>query len=192
MTRTLGVLALTVALAAVGCQNMDNHDNDMNTANPGQLSSADKQFVMDAASSGMYEVEAGQAAAAKGGNDAVRMLGQHMVKDHTDANQKLMDIARQKGIMMPPAMNEHDKDMLTKLNNLSGSAFDDEYVRQQKAAHQQAISKFQREAKSGSDADIKNFAAQTLPTLKEHQQMINDNAAAATGGMTGGMKSGNQ
>jgi Domain of unknown function (DUF4142) len=34
--------------------------------------------------------------------------------------------------------------------------------------HSKDVSEFQKEAKSGKDESIKNFAAQTLPTLQNH------------------------
>jgi len=34
--------------------------------------------------------------------------------------------------------------------------------------HTQDIADFERESSSGMDSEVKNFAAQTLPTLKDH------------------------
>jgi putative membrane protein len=40
--------------------------------------------------------------------------------------------------------------------------------------HNDAISKFQKESDSGSDAAIKGFATRTLPTLQGHLTMARD------------------
>jgi putative membrane protein len=138
----------------------------------GMLGSADEQFVMDAAAGGMYEVEAGQIASTKGTSNHVKMVGQQMVTDHSKANDQLMDIAKRKAVAMPPTMTVQQKEMISKLNNLQGTDFDKEYLKQQEKAHRETIAKFQKEAKSGGDAEIKQFAAQTLPTLQEHLRMI--------------------
>ena len=37
--------------------------------------------------------------------------------------------------------------------------------------HKEDIKKFQRVADKGKDAELKQFARQTLPTLKEHLQL---------------------
>jgi putative membrane protein len=37
--------------------------------------------------------------------------------------------------------------------------------------HKEDVAEFEKEAKSGKDADVKAFAAKTLPTLKEHLEM---------------------
>ncbi len=40
--------------------------------------------------------------------------------------------------------------------------------------HETDIKVFEKEASSGDDADIKKWAAKTLPTLKEHLAMVNN------------------
>jgi len=40
--------------------------------------------------------------------------------------------------------------------------------------HDADVAAFQREAKSGKDADVKAWAAKTLPTLQEHQKQAKD------------------
>lgn len=181
MTRYLGVLTLAVALAGctstssnnMSARNDNNADGMSNSQRgPGMLSSADEQFVADAAAGGMYEVEAGRVASEKGTSSHVKMVAQHMVTDHSKANDQLMDLAKRKGVAMPPTMTAQQKDMLSKLNNLQGTDFDREYLSQQEKAHKETIAKFQKEAKSGNDPEIKQFAAQTLPTLQEHLRMI--------------------
>ncbi len=38
--------------------------------------------------------------------------------------------------------------------------------------HQKDVAEFQKEARNGQDVDVKNFAAQTLPAIQEHLQLI--------------------
>jgi putative membrane protein len=180
MTRYLGVLALAVAIA--GCTNAGSNNNmGMNStadpANNGQrgtasMGSSDRDFIMDAAASGMYEVQSGEIASTKGTSAHVKMIGQHMVADHTRANDQLLALAKRRAVAMPPTLRPDQREMITKLNELQGSDFDKEYLRQQEAAHREAIAKFQAQAKSGKDAELRRFAAQTLPTLQEHLRMV--------------------
>ena len=60
--------------------------------------------------------------------------------------------------------------MLTSLGNLSGAKFDREYTKDQVAGHEAAVAVFQQEIDGGQDADVKGFATQTLPTIKQHLQ----------------------
>ena len=56
---------------------------------------------------------------------------------------------------------------------MKGTDFDNEYNTQQKQAHQDTISAFQTEASNGADADVKQFAAENLPILQKHLDMLN-------------------
>jgi putative membrane protein len=42
--------------------------------------------------------------------------------------------------------------------------------------HKEDIKKFQNEADKGKDPDLKKFASDTLPTLKEHLQLAESTA----------------
>jgi putative membrane protein len=44
----------------------------------------------------------------------------------------------------------------------------------QVSAHKDAVSLFERYAKGGENADLKAFAAKTLPHLREHLKMAQD------------------
>lgn len=177
----IGIVATTVS---AGAQTADKGTADKGTAGKG----ADHQFVEKAAEAGMAEVEAGQLAQKHAARDEVRQFGQQMVTDHTKANQQLMQIAQQKGIT-PPAKSRKAQVEGRKLESLTGAAFDKEYMTAQVADHQQAVALFEKEANSGSDPDLKKFAGDTLPILRQHQDMahkvmseVGSVNAAASGG----------
>jgi putative membrane protein len=65
----------------------------------------------------------------------------------------------------------------TKLNVLSGDAFDKSFVKTMIKDHEQAIAGFRKEAASGQDPDAKAFAKDTLPTLRSHLKKIQAIAA---------------
>jgi putative membrane protein len=65
-------------------------------------------------------------------------------------------------------MDSSSKREYDKLSKLSGADFDKEYMKQMVSDHKKDIKEFQSQAKSGKDADIKNFAQSTLPTLEDH------------------------
>ncbi|NEU07598.1 DUF4142 domain-containing protein [Flavihumibacter sp. R14] len=59
--------------------------------------------------------------------------------------------------------------MLGTLSQKSGAEFDREYMRMMVQGHIEAVSLFEQAA-SSRDADIKNFATNTLPVLRDHLQ----------------------
>ena len=143
-------------------------------ASSSKLGSSDKKFVMDAAVGGMEEVQVGQIAAQKASDPDVKNFGQHMVDDHTKANDQLKQVASQKGITVPSSLPASKQKDVDKLNKLSGAAFDKAYVSMMVKDHKKDISDFQKESKSGKDSDVKGFASNTLPTLQDHLKMIQD------------------
>jgi len=66
---------------------------------------------------------------------------------------------------------KHQK-MLDKLNAASSATFDRLYVKEQVKAHDEAVSLFKDYSKHGDNDTIKGFASDTLPTLEEHKQNI--------------------
>ena len=92
-------------------------------------SSSDKKFVQSALEGGNAEVKLGQLAAQKGTSEDVKQFGQKMVDDHTKLGDQMKQIAQQQGIDVPDGIPAKDKDLETKLNSLSGDAFDKAYIK---------------------------------------------------------------
>jgi putative membrane protein len=141
--------------------------------------SPDSTFYKKAAEGGMSEVELGQLAQKKGTNPAVKEFGTMMVKDHSDANEKLKALAASKQVKLPESPSAMQKASGTKLGMMSGESFDNAYIKDMIDDHQTDIKLFQKEASQGEDPQAKAFAAETLPTLQTHLQKIQSIAAAA-------------
>ena len=61
--------------------------------------------------------------------------------------------------------------LLDDLKAKSGKDFDQSYDQAQVKDHKDAVALFEAYAKSGDDPELKNWAAKTLPHLKEHLSM---------------------
>jgi putative membrane protein len=146
--------------------------NSMSNTGAGNVSSADTEFMNKAAQGGMEEVQLGQMAASKAQNAEVKAFGQKMVEDHSNANTELKAVARQKNVTLPTEISAKQKEDIDKLSKLSGAAFDKEYVKMMVDDHEKDVAEFQKQAANGTNADVKAFAAKTLPTLKMHLDMI--------------------
>ncbi len=132
-----------------------------------------KHFLIVASIGNLQEIAAGQLAADKAQNAEVRQFGQMMVKDHTAAQQKLLQVAKSAGITLPPeATTPVQPD--PRLKN-AGDKFDKMYVHAMAAAHNNTVQTFQNYAVTGKNLQAQSFAQQTLPSLKmhlEHVEMI--------------------
>ncbi len=144
-------------------------------------SSPDAEFVQKAAQGGLAEVKLGQLAQEKASNAAVKSFGQRMEMDHSKAGDELKAAAGQSGMTLAATMSAKDQALYDRLSALSGAQFDRAYISAMVKDHKEDIAEFEKEAKGGSDPNIKAFAARTLPTLKEHLTMA-ESAARQVGG----------
>ena len=145
-----------------------------------KLSRSDTSFVKEAAEGGMMEVELGKVAADKASSQKVKEFGQRMENDHGKANAELKQLAADKGVDLPTALEGKKKSTVERLSKLSGAEFDREYMRTMVSDHKEDVSKFQSEASKANDRDVKQFASKTLPTLKEHLQLAQSTAKEVT------------
>jgi putative membrane protein len=136
-----------------------------------RLAGADNTFVMKAAEGGMAEVQLGNLAKDKASDPAVKSFAQMMVDDHGKANDELKQLAASKGITLPSDTDAKHKAEHDRMSKLSGAAFDRAYMQSMVADHRTDVNEFRRESQRGGDADLKAWAAKTLPTLEHHLQM---------------------
>ena len=143
----------------------------------------DMAFVKEAAMGGLAEVELGRLATQKAESNDVKQFAQRMVDDHSKANDQLKPIAQQKNVEVPSQLSGKEKALYDRLSKLSGAQFDRAYMRAMVADHRKDVAAFKRESTAGTDAEVKQFASQTLPTLQDHLKMAQSTAgAAATSG----------
>ena len=143
--------------------------------------SADAAFMTKAGGDGLAEVELGRLAVAKATSADVKSFAQMMVDDHSKANAELTSLASQKGVTLPSEPPPPAKAAKDHLSSLSGAAFDKAYMDHMVKDHEKAVALFSKEASSGKDADTKDWAAKTLPTLQQHLSK-----ARSVAGMAGG------
>ncbi len=132
-----------------------------------------QQFADKAANANMLEIETSKLALKTSKNKDVLAFAQKMVTDHTKAGAAFKTaVAKVDGVTAP---KELDADHQKKVDDLKAKApadFDAAYISLQKDAHSEAVSLFDSYAKNGSDATLKAFATDTLPTLQAHKDMI--------------------
>jgi len=138
---------------------------------------ADHRFVIDTASGGMAEVKLGQLAQEKASSDEVKTFGKRMVDDHTKDGDKLKEAARSDNIALPGELKATDQAAYDRLSKLSGTEFDRAYMQLMVKDHEEDVAEFKKEAASGKNEALKNFAAETLPTLEDHLKQARDVAA---------------
>ncbi len=134
-----------------------------------------QSFATQAAVIGMAEIELGQLAVKNSQDPSVRDYAQRMVKDHQAADAKLQQIADQKNLLLPESLDAEHQALKEKLSGLKGEAFDREYAKAMAKGHDKAVALFESASQAAQmPSELKEFAAATLPMLKEHMEMAHE------------------
>lgn len=148
---------------------------DPNAANAGsasQQSMVDQAFVRKALEGGASEVQLGQLAQQKSQSEDVKQFGQKMVQDHTQLGDQIKPIAQQLGVKEPKGPSKKDKQLMAKLEALSGPQFDEAYIQAMVKDHKQDMKDFKDAAQVTQDPNVKQVAQQGAGVISQHLQMI--------------------
>jgi putative membrane protein len=99
-----------------------------------------------------------------------------MITDHTKTSTELKGLVSSGKVKadLPSALDSSHQSKLDKLGSESGKDFSSDFNSDQVSAHKDAVSLFERYAKGGDNADLKDWAGKTLPALKHHLEMAQD------------------
>ncbi len=149
-----------------------NNPSAMDNMQQGGNALQDKDFVHSALEGGMAEVQLGQLAAQKGSSDDVKQFGQRMVDDHTKLGDAMKPVAQQLGVNPPKDVSKKDKQLMAKLQGLSGEQFDNAYITAMVKDHKKDSEDFKAEASQTQNPQLKQIATQGDQVIDQHLQMI--------------------
>jgi len=141
----------------------------MGNVTAAELSRGDQKFLRTAAESGMFEIQASKLTAQNAQAKEVKDYGQMMVTDHTKVDGELKALAAAKSFALPTELPRGKQKSVEELSKKSGHDFDKAYASDIAVdAHEDAVETFKDASEDAKDADIKAFAAKTLPSLQAH------------------------
>lgn len=133
-----------------------------------------EDFIKEAATSDMLEIEAAKIAQQKGNADE-KKFAEQMIADHTKTCAELKDLvpADMRGAL-PTSLDDSSQKKLDKLRDAKPEDFASQYDPMQVSAHKDAVSLFQRYAEGGADPKLKEWSGKTLPALQHHLGMAQE------------------
>lgn len=170
------------------------------SANRAEVVTAE-EFLRLAAMSDRFEIASSRIVVESSQNARVKEFAQQMIRDHEKTSRERTLLQQQvpgggAGAATPTpqgretqgtaqsgpithaqsgpqheGMDQQHAALLHQLQQASGAERDRLYLRQQATAHQQAVDLFRNYSRSGDNAQLKKFAAETLPALEQHLQM---------------------
>ena len=132
-----------------------------------------QDFVTKVAISDMFEIQSSQLALSKQADADTKPFAEKMVQDHQKTSTELKALVEGGKVKaaLPAALDAEHQKMLNDLKAKSGKDFDQSYDQIQLKAHGDAVALFEAYAKGGDSSELKSWAANTLPHLKEHLSM---------------------
>lgn len=137
------------------------------------ISDQDREFVSRAVKAGLAEVALGQLAITKSASNAVKQLGEYVVKTHGRKNAELAMMAKAKRIALPQDTDTQFQELGALLRSTEGAEFDRLYIYGAALTSQiEAAALFEQQAANGKDPDLRDFARRTLPSIKKNIEII--------------------
>jgi putative membrane protein len=128
----------------------------------------DLPFLREAAGANLLEVTLGRIASTKASNSAVKDFGQRMVSDHSSLQQQLTSVTSGNGVPVTASLTTQQQQDVSRLQQLSGTAFDTAYIRLMIQDHQMDIATFEEQGNSADSPRVRDLATKALPTLRVH------------------------
>ena len=129
---------------------------------------SDDEFMKKVAEGGHNEMSLSKIMLDKNAMTPVKNYANEMITDHTKAGNELKPIAAKYNVTLPTDADAEHKALQSQMEGMSGPDLEQKYAQQMVTDHQKTVDMFQSEIQNGQDADVKDFAQKTLPTIQTH------------------------
>lgn len=161
MNRTMMIgLALAAALAITSTTGTHAAKPDV------QLNT--QAFLMKAVEEQLAQIMLGRLAGQQAKNDRVKQFAEEMVVAHLRAKFQLEELAAPRGVKLSSELDDDHKRIQKELSQLSGHAFDREYLNYILREHQHFVNEFEESIQTVEDTDVLRWAHKTLAMLRAH------------------------
>ncbi|HEX9466376.1 MAG TPA: DUF4142 domain-containing protein [Alphaproteobacteria bacterium] len=164
----VGLTAAGVLIGSLAAVAQDAGGN--RPANVASVPVSTQEYVQKSAVTDQFEVQAGELAAQKSQNPAVREFGRHMVEDHSQASARLKTALNSGHVKatVPNGLDSKHQELLQELRKESGDQFDQTYFQAQLQGHRDALDLQRAYSQAGDNDALRQYAAEATPMVQEH------------------------
>lgn len=131
------------------------------------LNPAGQAFISTALHNGRRELQMAQLGIGRAMRSEVRSFAQKLAADHGRLNNALTALAQRKGVAVTAQANSTG-DGAQELTSKSGAAFDRAFILVMLAAHNDAVSLFEKTLSEVKDTGVREVVGTYLPVLRDH------------------------
>ena len=133
----------------------------------------EQEFVREAFENSAAKVQLGQLAQQKSQSDDIKQFSRQMVRDYADLSEQVIDrVAKRLEVNDPKSISKKDKQLAASLQGLSGSQFDEGYIKAVTNAYRQDLKKFSNEATLAQDPAVKATAELGASIVSQHLKLL--------------------
>ena len=128
-------------------------------------------FVDEAHAAGIAEIETSRMAISKTTSTDIESYAVEAIKDHTNANRDLKEIASKLDLQVSSDEQLLDRAKEQMLEVQEGDSFDAAFAANQVKTHEETIELFKQQASNAESPELQAFAEKYLPKLEMHLVM---------------------
>jgi putative membrane protein len=143
------------------------------------LSSADQKLMTQVAMGGMMQLQISEVAVKMATSPEVKAIAEAEVAEQAGLATKLKEISAAKKMSLPSEPDAKTQKMVEKLQGMSGAEFDRAYLKESGVAGHEMLNKtMQTVSSTATDPALKAIATASLPLIKTHLQVAQDQLSA--------------
>lgn len=131
------------------------------------------EFLTKATSSSRLVVMLSELELERGTDAAAKSYAEDMIAAHSEMSSQLSDTLMDARLPRPTGapLTESHQNLIADLERTTTDNFDQEFLRLQLFAHQEALAIFSEYATDGDHAALRNFASRMIPEIEAHIDM---------------------
>ncbi|MDI6104399.1 DUF4142 domain-containing protein [Actinoplanes sp. NEAU-A12] len=178
--RVAGLLAATLALAlfdtraagAVEPGVPDPPSGLLTDRGRGEISEADKDFVVKVRLAGLWEIPAGVMAQEKSDSARIKSIGKDIADQHGVLDRLVQDAAKKLEVDLPDKPNKDQQGWLDEMEAADGKAFDQIYIDRLRAAHGKIFPAIATIRTSTRNDTVRKLAQRTNQFVMTHLTLL--------------------
>lgn len=131
----------------------------------------DADYISDAYSSGLCEIEAAKRAKEYASAKQTRDIASDLIAAHVKLNDQLQVLAKAKQVSLQNTLTAEQLEDLKKHSDQKGVEYDKAYLDGVISKHEKSIAMFEKAADKSEDADVRKLFSNALPELRNHLDM---------------------
>lgn len=145
---------------------------------------SDKLFAMMAAAGNQWEIAFNNMVAERATTQEIKDHARMIAQDHQQAQQRLEAMAQKLDVTLPASLPPEKQAKLDVFRAMPVDKLETCWITEMRAGHAKDITSYADHTKTLQNEDLRTYASETLPKLRQHGSEVN--RIAATKGLTDG------